>query len=70
MAIEEAQIKASDVSYINAHGTSTPYNDKFETLAIKSVFGEDAYKIPVKLNKIYDGAFTWAAGAVEAIICA
>ena len=70
MAIEEAQIKASDVSYINAHGTSTPYNDKFETLAIKSVFGEDAYKIPVSSTKSMMGHLLGAAGAVEAIICA
>ena len=44
MAIEEAGIKPEDISYINAHGTGTPYNDKFETNAIKKVFGEAAYK--------------------------
>ncbi|HAG44086.1 MAG TPA: beta-ketoacyl-[acyl-carrier-protein] synthase II [Clostridium sp.] len=69
MAIEEAQIEASDVSYINAHGTSTPYNDKFETLAIKSVFGEDAYKIPISSTKSMIGHLLGAAGAVEAIVC-
>ncbi len=69
MAIEEAQIEASDISYINAHGTSTPYNDKFETLAIKSVFGEDAYKIPISSTKSMIGHLLGAAGAVEAIVC-
>ncbi len=69
MAIEEAQIEASDVSYINAHGTSTPYNDKFETLAIKSVFGEEAYKIPISSTKSMIGHLLGAAGAVEAIVC-
>jgi len=68
-AIEEAQIEASDISYINAHGTSTPYNDKFETLAIKSVFGEDAYKIPISSTKSMIGHLLGAAGAVEAIVC-
>ncbi|WP_454052298.1 beta-ketoacyl-ACP synthase II [Clostridium sp. Marseille-Q7071] len=69
MAIEEAQIEAKDVSYINAHGTSTPYNDKFETLAIKSVFGEEAYKIPISSTKSMIGHLLGAAGAVEAIVC-
>lgn len=69
MAIEEAQIEASYISYINAHGTSTPYNDKFETLAIKSVFGEDAYKIPISSTKSMIGHLLGAAGAVEAIVC-
>lgn len=69
MAIEEAQIEARDVSYINAHGTSTPYNDKFETLAIKSAFGEDAYKIPISSTKSMIGHLLGAAGAVEAIVC-
>ncbi|WP_291579822.1 beta-ketoacyl-ACP synthase II [Clostridium sp. UBA6640] len=69
MAIEEAQIEASDVSYINAHGTSTPYNDKFETLAIKSAFGEEVYKIPISSTKSMIGHLLGAAGAVEAIVC-
>ncbi|WP_461613519.1 beta-ketoacyl-ACP synthase II [Clostridium sp. Marseille-QA1073] len=69
MAIEEARIEAKDVSYINAHGTSTPYNDKFETLAIKSVFAEEAYKIPISSTKSMIGHLLGAAGAVEAIVC-
>ena len=69
MAIEEAGIKPEDISYINAHGTGTPYNDKFETNAIKKVFGEAAYKIPVSSTKSMIGHLLGAAGAVEAFIC-
>ena len=70
IAIKDAGITKSDVSYINAHGTSTPYNDKFETAAIKAVFEEDAYKIPVSSTKSMTGHLLGAAGAVEAIVCA
>ena len=69
MAIDNAGIKPSEVSYINAHGTGTPYNDLFETKAIKKVFGEDAYKIPVSSTKSMTGHLLGAAGSVEAIIC-
>lgn len=69
MAIKEAGIKPEEVSYINAHGTSTPPNDKLETEAIKSVFGEVAYKIPVSSTKSMTGHMLGAAGAVEAIVC-
>jgi len=68
-AISEAGIKPSDVSYINAHGTSTPHNDLPETVAIKKVFGEDAYKIPVSSTKSMTGHLLGAAGAVEAVVC-
>lgn len=69
MAIAEAGIRPEEVSYINAHGTSTPYNDLFETRAIKKVFGEAAYKIPVSSTKSMIGHLLGAAGVVEAIIC-
>ncbi|MBK5251845.1 MAG: beta-ketoacyl-ACP synthase II [Peptostreptococcaceae bacterium] len=69
LAIEEAGIKPSDISYINAHGTSTPYNDKFETQAIKTTFGEAARDIPVSSTKSMTGHMLGAAGAIEAIIC-
>jgi 3-oxoacyl-[acyl-carrier-protein] synthase II len=69
LAINEAGITATDISYINAHGTSTPYNDKFETAAIKTVLGEDAYKVPVSSTKSMTGHLLGAAGAVEAIVC-
>lgn len=69
MAIEEAGIEKEMVSYINAHGTSTPYNDKFETAAIKTVFGEDAYKIPVSSTKSMTGHLLGAAGAIEGVVC-
>ncbi len=70
LAIEEAGIDKNEISYINAHGTSTPFNDKFETLAIKNLFGEYAYKIPVSSTKSMMGHLLGAAGAVESIICA
>jgi 3-oxoacyl-[acyl-carrier-protein] synthase II len=69
MAIKDGEIKAEEVSYINAHGTSTPYNDKFETAAIKSAFGEYAYKIPVSSTKSMTGHLLGATGAIEAIVC-
>lgn len=68
-AIREAGINKQQVSYINAHGTSTPYNDKFETIAIKSVFGEHAYKIPISSTKSMTGHLLGAAGAIESIVC-
>lgn len=69
MAINDAEIKKEQVSYINAHGTSTPHNDRCETEAIKSVFGQKAYDIPVSSTKSMTGHMLGASGAVEAIIC-
>lgn len=69
MAINEAGINKEEVSYINAHGTSTEVNDKFETGAIKSVFGENAKNIPISSTKSMTGHLLGAAGAIEAIVC-
>jgi len=69
MALKDGDVKAEEVSYINAHGTSTPYNDKFETAAIKLAFGEYAYKIPISSTKSMTGHLLGASGAIEAIVC-
>lgn len=69
LAVEEAGINKEEVSYINAHGTSTGLNDKYETLAIKRAFGETAYKIPVSSTKSMTGHLLGGAGAIEAVAC-
>ena len=68
--VKEANLQSEDVSYINAHGTSTPYNDKFETIAIKKALGDHAYKIPVSSTKSMTGHLLGAAGGIESIVCA
>ena len=69
-AIKDAGIEPHEVDYINAHGTSTFYNDRLETLAIKSVFGDSAYSIPVSSTKSMMGHLLGAAGGVEAGVIA
>ena len=70
LAMEEAGLRPCDVDYINAHGTSTGLNDKYETAAIKLAFGEDAYKVKINSTKSMTGHLLGAAGGIEAIICA
>ncbi len=67
LAINDAGIKPEDIDYINAHGTSTDYNDKYETQAIKSIFGEDT-KVAVSSTKSMTGHLLGAAGGIETII--
>ncbi|MDP4164794.1 MAG: beta-ketoacyl-ACP synthase II [Bacillota bacterium] len=67
MALDDGGLKPEEVDYINAHGTSTEYNDKYETMAIKEVFGEHAYKTAISSTKSMTGHLLGAAGGVEAI---
>ncbi len=68
MALRKAGLTASDIDYVNAHGTSTMLNDKFETMSIKNVFGEAAYNVPVSSTKSMIGHTLGAAGGVEAAV--
>lgn len=70
LAIEDAGLKPEDVTYINAHGTSTKYNDEFETQAIKEALGDAAKNVAVSSTKSMTGHLLGAAGGVEAIVCA
>jgi 3-oxoacyl-[acyl-carrier-protein] synthase II len=68
-ALASAAVTPDQIDYINAHGTSTPYNDKFETLAIKKVFGDHASKVPISSTKSMTGHLLGAAGGIESVIC-
>lgn len=69
-ALDSADIRPDQVDYINAHGTGTGANDATETAAIKTVFGQEAYNVPISSTKSMTGHLMGAAGAIEAIICA
>ena len=67
MAMQDADVSIDEIDYINAHGTSTPLNDKLETLAIKRTFGEQAYKIPISSTKSMTGHLLGGAGGIESV---
>ena len=69
-ALADAGLEPDAVAHVNAHGTSTPYNDKFETLALKKVFGDHAYRLAVSSTKSMTGHLLGAAGGVEGVFTA
>ncbi len=69
-ALQDAGVAPEDIDYINTHGTSTPYNDKYETLAVKKVFGDHAYQVPLSSTKSMTGHLLGAAGGVEGVFTA
>ena len=69
MALDDAKLKPEQLDYINAHGTSTPLNDPNESIAIKTVFGDHAYKLKVNSTKSMVGHSLGAAAGIEAIVC-
>ncbi len=69
LALEDAELSADDIDYVNAHGSGTVANDKQETLALKQALGPHAYKIPISSTKSMTGHLTTACGALEVLIC-